>query len=689
MRKIFGRKILYQKDQFFSVRALSYFVIMIIPDFRKLIGLYLILCFATISDLCGQRINLNSPDGSIAFSFSTRKGIPEYQVTYKKHLLIRNSQLGLVFRGGYDLAKNVKVGKPIFRSGVEDYELPVGKVKKVTEQFREVTIPLGLESNAKKINLVVRAFSDGVAFRYEYPIQPDWSEYILEEESSAFNLMGDPIIRALFLPGYTTSHEGEYHVMPLSRVSNDTLIDMPALFEFPGKIFLSITEAALRDYAGMYLKLRNGVLTGILSPLPGEDGVKVKAKLPHRSPWRVMMISDRIGALIESNILTNLNESSKLEDHSWLRPGMSTFPWWNGNIIPDTSIAPGNNFETNKYYIDFCARNGLEYHSVVEYGQHEWYTNDGANFMPGPNADVTRPVPGLNMKEVCDYANQLGVGIRVWVHWAALYPKLDSAFSLFERWGIKGMMVDFMDRDDQQMVNIQEEILQKAARHKLHIQFHGAYKPTGMHRTYPNEFTREGTLNYEANKWSQRVGPAHDINIPFTRMLAGSTDYHLGGFRSVPDSLFKIQYIKPLMLGTRCHMLGMYIVLENYQGMLCDYPAAYEGQPGFDFLKAVPTVWDETRVPAAEPGKYITIARRNNREWFIGSITNDEARTINIPMSFLGSGSFSAEIYNDGNDKHNPNVVIIERKEIKSSDTLQIKMSSGGGHAVRLIPNSK
>ena len=637
-----------------------------------------------------QRTRLSSPDGVIVFSFTVRNGTPEYALAYKKQVLIQHSQLGLRFQGKIDFDKNVVARKPVFRSGLEDYELPVGKVKNVKEAFHEVSIPLFIAGKIeRKINLVVRAFNDAVAFRYEYPIQSNWTDYVLEEESSNFKFSEDPTIRALFLPHFTTSHEGEYSVMPLSKVTIDTLIDLPALFEFPQKIYLAITEAALHDYAGMYLKWKNGTLTSVLSPLPREHSVKVKAKLPHHSPWRVMMVSDRIGALIESNILTNLNEPSKVKDHTWLRPGMSTFPWWNGNIIPDTSIAPGNNFETNKYYIDFCARNGLEYHSVVEYGQHEWYMNDGANFMPGPNVDVTRPVPGLDMKEVCNYAAQKGVGIRVWVHWAALYPKLDTAFALFQRWGIKGMMVDFMDRDDQQMVNIQEEILQKAARHKLHIQFHGAYKPTGMHRTYPNEFTREGTLNYESNKWSKRVDPAHDINIPFTRMLAGSTDYHLGGFRSTPDSLFKIQYIRPLMLGTRCHMLGMYIVLENYQGMLCDYPEAYEGQPGFDFLKRVPTVWDETRVLAAEPGKYITIARRSNREWFIGSITNNEERTLDIPMSFLGTESFIAEIYNDGIYGQRPNDVIIENKIITSADTLRIQMAGGGGHVARLIPKGQ
>jgi len=199
--------------------------------------------------------------------------------------------------------------------------------------------------------------------------------------------------------------------------------------------------------------------------------------------------------LIESNILTNLSEPCRIKDISWIKPGKTTFPWWNGNVVPDTSFAPGNNYETNMYYVNFCAKYGLGYHTVVEYGLHEWYLNDGGGFQPGPHADPSKAVPGLDMQQLCDSAKKVGVGIRVWVHFYALYPKLDETFAQYEKWGIAGLMCDFMDRDDQEMVNMQTEILQKAAQHHLHIQFHGAYKPTGTARTYPNEFTREGTLN--------------------------------------------------------------------------------------------------------------------------------------------------------------------------------------------------
>lgn len=613
-----------------------------------------------------------------------------YSVAFKGEPLIGFSTLGLDFENG-KFDDKLKLSKPIFREGNETYELVVGKSKIVHSRYREVKIPLKETVDPKReINLVVRAFDDGIAFRYEFPQQANWKAYTLNEENTTFKLHRDPKLLTLFLPSFTTSHEGEYSHLPWSEVKADTLMDMPTLLEFPGGVYMAITEAALVNYTGMYLVKNNGVLTSRLSPLPGQSHIKVNATLPHLSPWRVLMISDRVGSLIESNILTNLNEPCKIKDVSWINPGKTTFPWWNGNVTPDTNFAPGNNFETNKYYIDFCYRSGLEYHSVVEYGLHEWYVNDGTGFMPGPNVDVTKPVPGLDMQQICDYAKTKDVGIRVWTHWGALYPKLDSAFAQFQRWGIKGLMVDFMDRDDQEMVNIQEEILQKAAAHQLHIQFHGAYKPTGLHRTYPNEFTREGTLNYESNKWDNRMTPDHDINIPFTRMLGGSTDYHLGGFRAVPANAFKIQYTRPLVLGTRCHMLAMYVVLENYQGMVCDYPAAYEGQPGFDFLQKIPVTWDETKVPDAKVSEYLTIARRKNDDWFVGSITNHASRQLSVSLNFLPEGDYIADIYTDASDANeNPNHLEKQTRMFNRQDKITLQLSSGGGAVMHLRKSSK
>ena len=648
-----------------------------------LITVLIIICpgYSRQNDSSSQPIELKSPDGQIIFSFQIKNDYPSYSVLYKAHSLIKDSRLSLEFKETGEFGRGIKVNDPVFRSADESYDLVVGKAKTIRNIFHEVLIPLVEKRSPNQlINLVVRVFNDGIAFRYEFPKQNGWKLLSLMSENSTFNLAGNPVVLTLFRSDFKTSHEGLYTKLLLNEIKPDTLMDMPALFDFHG-IYMAITEAELVDYAGMYLIKKNGILTSKLSPLPGQEEICVKAGLPHKSPWRVMMISDRIGDLFESNILTNLNEPCKIEDTSWIKPGKATWPWWNGTVVGDSSITPGNNFETNKYYIDFCARNGLEYHSVVESGGHEWYENNGTGYAPGTMVDVTKPVDGLDMQKVCDYAKSKGVGIRVWVHWAALYPQLDEAFVQYEKWGIKGLMVDFMDRDDQVMVNIQNEILQKAAEHHLHIQFHGAYKPTGMHRTYPNEFTREGTLNYEVDKWDTTVTPAHDLNIVFTRLLAGATDYHLGGFRAVPENKFTVHYIKPLVMGTRCHMLAMYVILESYLSMVCDYPEAYEGQPGFEFIREVPTIWDQTRVLDAKVSQYMIMAREKNSIWYVGSIT-DAPRDETISFSFLPSGEYSAEIFTDvpGNANGVKKVTI----EVTSDSKINLHLDQGGGMVIHL-----
>jgi alpha-glucosidase len=648
-------------------------------------------------------VEVTSPDGQIKFTLKLRSRLPEYSVSYRGVVLIDRSPLGLTFQGTGEFGMGLMLFRSVFRDGEDKYDLVVGKTKSVHDFYREVDIPLVEYWGRRRMaNLLVRVFNDGVAFRWELPGQRDWTTYSLTDENSCFRLAGDPMVMASFLPGFTSSHEGRYTRLPFHQIKSDTLMDMPVFIEFPGHIYAAITEAQLVNYAGMYLVRHGDALKSELSPLPGEPGgpgarerewpwgkgpgpVRVKATLPHRTPWRVLLIGSRPGALIESNILTDLNDSCAIRDVSWVKPGKTDFHWWNGDIVPDTTFPPGINFETNQYYIDFCARNGIEYHTVIGYGGIAWYSNDGVSYDAGPHSDVTQPVPGLDMQQICDYADKKGVGIRVWVHWKALYPKIDSAFAVFERWGIKGVMVDFMNRDDQEMVNIQSEILQKAAEHHLHIQFHGAYKPTGLSRTWPNEFTREGSLNYENDKWGNPITPEDDLNVVFTRLLAGPTDYHLGGFRAVTAAGYKAQYTRPLVLGTRCHMLAMYVILESYLAMVCDYPAAYEGQGGWDFLKAVPTSWDETRVPEAIPGQWVTIARRKGDEWFVGTINNSEKRQVTLSLSWLAPGRYTATVYSDAADAGaNPDHLDIETRVVGPTDTLVVQLAAGGGQVMRL-----
>jgi len=654
---------------------------------------FLFSLFSTGYLFAQNNARLTSPDGRINFIITVNEDIPVYSIAFNKKFLIENSSLNLFLEGMGRLGQAFISAPPVYKNVNETYNLIVGKASTVKNRYRQAIISLQDKLNKNyKLNFEVRVFNDGVAFRYLFPKTNDRSSFVLLDEQTQFRFTSDPLVKALLLPNFTTSHEGLYTTAPLSEIKEDTLMDMPALFQFPNKTFMAITEAALLDYAGMYLSKRHGILTSKLSPLPnqslnsplGDGGIKVKAKLPHHSPWRVLLISDRLGALIESNIITSLNAPSAIKDVSWIQPGTSTFPWWNGTVIPD-SIIGGNNFETNKYYIDFCAANNIKYHTVVEYGGHEWYTNDGEGYQPGKNFDITKPVAGLDMKQICDYGKKKGVGIRVWTHWKALYPKLDEAFAIFEKWGLTGMMVDFMDRDDQEMVNIQTELLQKAAKHRLHIQFHGAYKPTGLHRTYPNEFTREGAMNYEYDKWDKLITPDEDLNIVFTRMLAGATDYHQGGFNALPVDKFLVQNIRPFVMGTRCHMLAMYVVLENYLPMVCDYPDAYIGQPGFEVIKKIPGSWDATKVIAAELDRYVSVARRQNDKWYIGTITNNDAREINVALKFLTPGKYEAEIYSDAPDANeNANHLTKQKKIVDKNTNLKLTLAPGGGNLIIL-----
>jgi alpha-glucosidase len=692
------------------------------------IGVLLFIFIGAGRVMAGKGIEVRSPDGGIRFSFRFTEGLPEYGVVYHGVTVIDRSPLSLTFEGSGLFGKGLVAGNGVVTAGEDNYELVVGKTKSVHDRYVQVVIPLeekagaGMGRNSagtvrRRLNFVVRVFNDGVAFRYEIPEQAGWTAYTLVDEGSTFRVVGDPSVMASFREGFTTSHEGLYWKGRVSGVKEDTLMDMPIFLDYGGT-YAAITEARLVDYAGMYLIRHGDMLKSELSPLPGQPGgpvpgdgpvgagagvdhepgtaadlesrrlvaERVKAVLPHETPWRVVLLGTRAGALVESNVITDLNDECAIKDVSWIKPGKTDFHWWNGDVVADTGFQPGINFETNQYYIDFCARSGIDYHSVIGYGGIAWYTNDGVSYDAGPHADPRKPIPGLDMKAICDYAQSKGVGIRVWVHWRALWPRVDSVFAQFERWGIKGMMVDFLNRDDQEMVNIQTAILQKAAAHHLHIQFHGAYKPTGLSRTYPNEFTREGTLNYENDKWGVPITPDDDLNVVFTRLLAGPTDYHLGGFRAVTRAGYLAHFVRPFVLGTRCHMLAMYVVLESYLGMVCDDPTAYEGQEGFDFLRAVPTTWDETKVPVAISGERVTVARRKGDEWWVGTINDSVAREVELRLDWLPAGTlYEATIYRDAPDADvNPNHLVREVRKVRAGDGVVLRLAPGGGQVMRL-----
>ncbi len=466
---------------------------------------------------------------------------------------------------------------------------------------------------------------------------------------------------------------------------------MPLLGFVPGAGWVAVMEADIDNYAGMYLRKDKPAfaLRAELSPRTdaqpaGQPPIAVEADAPVTTPWRVLMIGDAPGRLIESNIILNLNPPSKIADTSWIVPGKSAWDWWSGEAAPSVSFKPGMNTATMKHYIDFASASGFRY-LLIDAG---WAKADRA----GPQdyaalADITQVTPEIDMPELLRYAQEKNVRLWLWSHWTSVDKYMDQAFPLFEKWGIAGVKIDFMNRDDQQMVNWYRHVVDLAAQHHLMIDFHGAYKPDGLRRTWPNLMTREGVMGKEYLKWSARTTPIHNTTLPFTRMLAGPMDYTPGAFGNVPRDQFVPRNLMPMAPNTRAHELALYVILESPLQMVSDYPEHYTGEHDFEFIKQVPTTWDEVRVIDGLPMQNITLARRSGNDWYIGSITNWDARDVKVPLSFLGEGKYTAEIYADAPDAGvNATHTTFTRQPVDRGTVLDVHMVGGGGNAIWIHP---
>jgi alpha-glucosidase len=679
---------------------------------QNLFSLILIILFfnGLVSCKSIKEQSITSPDGNLIVSFrieNTLKGkrVPVYCVKYKGHSVIDESRLGMVLGNNDTLLNNLIIREVLLSEKNEEYPVDFGKTKTAVNNYKEMDICLGESGSLKRsLHIVFRAFNDGIAFRYQFPRQTELTDFLVTDELTTFLFNENPRVYYTAFDNYTNSHEALYSEKLLSEIPPEpALIDMPATFKLSDNLYAAITEADVRNYPGMYLikgKGEDKTLFGALSPLPGQTEVKARLSAPARSPWRVIMIADKIGKLIESNLINNLCEPSENVDISWIKTGKTTWPWWNGTIAKNVDFKVGVNTATTKYYIDFAAKNGIAFHAISDENGIAWYGPSRGSEVA--NQDVTTPIPDLDMPEILRYAKEKGVGIRFWVHYGALQKRIDSAFALYGKWGINGLMVDFLDRDDQEIMNYMEEVLQKAAKNHVKIQFHGAPKPTGLKRIYPNLTNTEGVLNLEYLKWSDKCSPAHNVMIPFTRMLAGPLDYHLGGFRSVTREEFakrfpedpsgkrnRLNNSAPVVMGTRAHHMALYVVFENPEPMICDYPDAYKNQTGFEFVLKVPTVWDDIKVINAEVGEFITIARKKGNDWYIGSITNWTSRDLKIPLDFLSPGDYEAEIYSDTPETvKDPNVVSLSKSIVSSKDIIKANLVTGGGHVIHLKPNS-
>lgn len=643
----------------------------------------------------GRIISVRSPDGkntiTLERSGTGNQSILTYTVNRGDKTVIKPSALRITLAGKRRLTEGLRIQELKEDRVDETFALLWGKCRNVRNVCSEARLRM---ENADGIlwDLELRAYDDGVAFRYGFPEQESLRDFVLSDESTEYRLEGKPSVLFTTAPGFTSPHEYLYEHKPYTDMPEKTLIDTPMLAVWPDGLSTVLTEARLRDFAGMYLERIPGgeppALRIVLSPLPSRPEARVAGQTPHWSPWRVVLLADQAGKHMESDLLVCLNDPPQ-GDFSWVRPGKTTWHWWNGTAEEGLPFDCGMNFATHKHYIDFCARNGIAYHAVVA-DDRPWYQQSQTDFAPGPDTDILSPRLELEFPKILEYARKRGVGIRLWVHWKALNDRLEEAFTRYEEWGIRGLMVDFLDRNDQEMVRFCERVLESAARHKLHIQFHGSYMPSGEHRTFPNLFNREGVLNLEYLKWSDRCTPQHNIDVAYTRALAGPTDYHLGGFRSVSAARFEPHSNMPGVLGTRCHHLAMYVVYENPMPMVCDTPSSYEGQPGFAFLKMVPVTWDETRFLAGEAGEFLVLARRKDSAWYLGGMTNDTGREIAVPLNMLDSGEYEAEMFVDGSlSPDEPNAVRLEKRSVEAGTSLKVSLAPGGGFVAVISPVSE
>ena len=632
--------------------------------------------FLLFPTLCyAQDYQLNSPDNRIVVSIRNSDEL-NYSVDFKGRAVILESALGFEFKAEVAMDKGFEVVDSQNQNINETWQ-PVVKSKhaEVVNHYNELRLMLREKSDRKRqMELSFRVFNDGVAFRTKLYRSENSGNRQLTKEQTTFNIPGNPKAWVVEYGGYSSSNESEFFEHRLSYVTDKTIAGMPFLMDYGDSCWVAVTEANIDNYPAFYIGTngKENVLTTKLAPLPGEDVEGVKARFDDEvyTPWRVLMIGETPGKLIESEIVQNLNPPCEIKDPSWIKPGKSAWDhWWSGEVKMEMPVI--------KQYIDFASKMGWPY-MLVDW---QWYGIFGK-----PESDITKWAPQINMPEIISYAKSKNVKIILWlyntdVNRNSAYKK---AFPLYHKWGIAGVKIDFMDRDDQDMVNWYHDIIKSAAANHLLVDFHGAYKPDGIIRTYPNMITREGVMGNEYYKFTTKMNPEHNVKLAFTRMLAGQMDYTPGSFLNVTKEEFKNQ-VPAIVWNTRAAELSKFVIYESPLTIVCDHPDNILNQPGADFLKIVPTTWDDIRFIDGYPGEFVAIAKRTGNEWFVGVMNNSKAKEITVKLDFLAPGEHNCRIWADADDANAfPKNLKMTSQKVKHEDLLKIKVANNGGWVARI-----
>lgn len=659
---------------------------------RLLLTLFALVAVATVQARPTEK-SITSPDGSLTVTVTVDKDV-RWSVKDSSQTILSPSQIAMQIGEEEVWGVNPTLRKAT--TGSINERIPSPLYKKAEVENNCTTLTLTFKGDYA---IEFRAYNNSAAYRFvstrkgDYTVKNEVAEFSFEDDNMVYCSYVRSNEKKSFAEQHYNSFESPYVLEPMSKMGNQRLMFLPVLVDMGNKK-VCFTETDLRSYPGMYLYNSNNdfTLEGHYAPVP--DEVKqgghnmlqgevqttkpyiAEVSGPRSFPWRICIVAENDAELLNDDMVFRLSQPNAIGDTSWIKPGKVAWEWWNNWGLYGVDFKPGINNRTYEYYIDFAARNGIEY-VILDEG---WSVN--------LKADLMQVIPEIDVKHLCDYGKERGVGIVLWAGYWALDRDMERVMKHYSEMGVKGFKIDFMDRDDQPMVEFYERAAATAAKYHLMCDFHGAYKPSGLSRMYPNVVNYEGVNGLEQMKWSSLEDldqVTYDVQIPFIRMVAGPMDYTQGAMMNAQKRSYHYSNAEPMSQGTRCRQLAMYVVFESPFNMLCDSPTAYEKETECtEFIAKIPTVWDQTVALDGKVGEYCIIARRSGDVWYVGGMTNWDEREVEIDLSFLGEGNYRVTEFVDG---LNANKIARDYRKVESTldgRTKKVRMAMGGGFALKI-----
>ena len=674
---------------------------------------------------------VQSPSKEITSQFKIdNSGRPYYTVTYKNKPVIEQSFLSIELKGLPALNKDFKIVNTNVKTVNENWKPVLGEVATINNHYNELFVELEQKGTGRKLNIVFRVFDEGVGFRYEFPKQGQLNYFVISAENTEFNLTGDH--KSFWIPGDFDSQEYAYNETTLSQIDNEKLnlnngiavksiggkhiVQSPLMMKSNDGLYINVFEAAVINYPVMHLDVNKKDFKLTSQLVPNATGDMAYLQAPAVSPWRTVIVSDDARKIVAQKMILNLNEPSKIDDTSWIKPMKYVGIWWEMHVgkstwdysgtqeasqkKPTVKKPHGATTENTKRYIDFAHKHGFD-GVLVEGWNTGW--EDWAGNWKEEVFDFTTPYPDFDIEEVTAYADKMGVKMIMHHETSGSVSnyerRLDRAYNHMKKYGYPAVKTGYVGKiiprgeyhDGQSMVNHFNYVPQRAAEYKVMVNSHESSRPTGVHRTWPNYIAAEAARGNEFNGWSEGNPPAHETILPFTRLLGGPMDYTPGIFE-IKMNIYDPEKTEQVHT-TLAKQLALYITLYSPLQMAADLPENYEKYPdAFQFIKDVGLDWDDTKVLEAEPGDYLTIARKEKgtEKWFLGAITDENKRDTTLELDFLTPGKkYKAIIYQDGKGAHWKNDPInyeIKTQQVTSKTKLKLSLAPGGGTAVSFIP---